>query len=311
MWIMKVSVIIPCHNVKDYIENCINSVFEQTYKNIELIVVDNNSTDGTLEKCMGLRDRIHFELIQEKKQGACFARNTGLSMANGEWIQFLDADDALKKDKVKNQIDLVISSFQADVIVGNYIVKTKMGVEVFIEANKENWKGLFETRLGITSANLFSKATLVELGGWNENLKSSQDYELMFRILKKGGRVYYDSCYNSIKNEREHGQITQSDPERNWHNIIELRKKILFFLQTNDKEYFEKNKNWFYQKFFELIRCLYPYNKKLAIAFLNEIIPKDFSPRLSDTITKKYLFFYRFLGFVLTEEVQILKRRFI
>lgn len=304
---MKVSVIIPCHNVKDYIENSIRSVFEQSYNKIELIVVDNNSDDGTLEKCLDLRDRLKFELIQEPKQGACFARNTGLLGAAGEWIQFLDADDILKTEKISKQIKLIRDNADVDMIVGNFIYE-KQDEEQYIEAYKENWKGLFATRLGITSANLFRRNMLIEVGGWNISQTSSQDYELMFRILKCDGKIIYDDGFNVIKNEREYGQISQTNLENKYINYVELRRNIIFYLMQHNRKYFDERQGWFYQKFLEYLKILYPYNKKKARMYFNDTIPKKFVPKSSESITWIYLFLYRSLGFALTEELRNIKK---
>ena len=308
---MRASVIIPCYNVDKHIENCIKSVLEQTYKNLELIVVDNNSSDGTFKKCLSLKDKYSFTLVQEQKQGACFARNTGLSLAKGEWIQFLDADDILKKDKIKNQVNFAKNHPQVDIIVGNYIYRFKNGEVFFIDANKDKWKGLFESRLGVTSANLFRKAILVELGGWNENLTSSHDYDLMFRILKNGGTVHYDNSYNIIKYEREFGQISKTYPERKWINHTALRKDIIYFLKKHNKDCFEKDRDWFYQKYFENLRILYSYNKQKAIELFNENIPKYFVPVPSNAISRTYILLFQFLGFAKTEEIRCMKKKLL
>ena len=84
---MLVSVIIPCYNVEHYIEECLNSVFDQTYKNIEVICIDNNSTDGTwnlLQTLKGVHENLFIE--KELKPGANAARNKGLGLSKGETI---------------------------------------------------------------------------------------------------------------------------------------------------------------------------------------------------------------------------------
>ena len=103
-----ISVIIPCYNVEDYIEEAIASVMAQTYMDFELILVDNNSTDGTLrilERAAINSSRIR--VLKEYGHGAPRARNLGLSVARGTWIQFLDADDLMLPDKLERQIKLV------------------------------------------------------------------------------------------------------------------------------------------------------------------------------------------------------------
>ena len=97
----QISVVIPCLNVAQYIEECIGSVDKQTYQPKEIICVDNGSEDGTPEVLKRLAKR--YPLIKnftQPRQGANAARNLGLHLAGGEWIQFLDADDLLEPDKL-------------------------------------------------------------------------------------------------------------------------------------------------------------------------------------------------------------------
>lgn len=91
---MKVSVVIPVYNVKPYLERCVNSVLRQTYKDIEVILVDDGSTDGSGELCdqIALTDN-RISVIHQENQGLSGARNTGIRQAKGEYIAFLDSDD--------------------------------------------------------------------------------------------------------------------------------------------------------------------------------------------------------------------------
>ena len=92
------SVIIPAYNCEQYIERCLLSVTNQTYTNIEIIVVNDGSSDGTLEKCEYLsRLDSRIVILSQKNQGVTSARISGLSIAKGKWITFLDSDDYVKR----------------------------------------------------------------------------------------------------------------------------------------------------------------------------------------------------------------------
>jgi len=91
---MKVSVVIPVYNVKPYLERCVNSVLRQTYKDLEIILVDDGSTDGSGELCDDIATRDHrIRVIHQENQGLSGARNAGIHQANGVFIAFLDSDD--------------------------------------------------------------------------------------------------------------------------------------------------------------------------------------------------------------------------
>ncbi len=91
---MKVSVIIPVYNVKAYLERCVNSVLHQTYKDLEIILVDDGSTDGSDELCdqIATKDQ-RIRVIHQENQGLSGARNTGIHEARGEYLVFIDSDD--------------------------------------------------------------------------------------------------------------------------------------------------------------------------------------------------------------------------
>lgn len=112
------SVIIAAYNIQEYIERAISSVENQTFKNIEIIVVDDCSTDNTekevLRLCSKYGNIIYIRHNENKKLGA--ARNTGLNVAKGEYIIFLDGDDYLATDDVLEKIDKVIGEDETDII---------------------------------------------------------------------------------------------------------------------------------------------------------------------------------------------------
>ena len=112
---MKVSIIIPVYNVKPYLERCVNSVLGQTYKDIEIILVDDGSTDGSSALCDEIAktdQRIH--VIHQQNQGPSVARNNGIKNAQGDYIVFLDSDDGwllpdgLEKLLLMGKTDIIV-----------------------------------------------------------------------------------------------------------------------------------------------------------------------------------------------------------
>ena len=91
---MKVSVVIPVYNVKPYLERCVQSVLRQTYKELDSILVDDGSTDGSGELCDKIAERdLRVRVIHQENQGLSGARNTGIHQATGEYVIFMDSDD--------------------------------------------------------------------------------------------------------------------------------------------------------------------------------------------------------------------------
>jgi len=101
-----VSIIIPCFNPGRMLETCLSSCFLQTHPNIEIILVDNNSTDDSVgfAQSLGKEQRHQLRVAHCEQQGHTLARNFGLDLARGQYIQWLDADDALSPNKIERQV---------------------------------------------------------------------------------------------------------------------------------------------------------------------------------------------------------------
>lgn len=305
---MLISIIIPSHNAENDIEECIESCINQTYKDIEIICIDNNSTDGTWQKLIELKNKYPSIIIdKELKQGASSARNHGLKQAKGEWIQFLDADDLLKKKKLKHQYK-IIQSKSPDLILGASEKKLITGsVHVTIPLN-DIYFALFSSAFGNTCSNLWKKDIINSIGAWNEKLQSSQEYDLMFRYIKETENVYIDKDINTIIRERK-SSISNTNNSKNIERFTDLRIKIFNFLINERPKYFEQNKSKFHQALFDFIRSLYPYNKIKAVKYYNKYIRNKYKPIKSKATTNLYLIFYNILGFKYSEHFkQILNK---
>ena len=94
----RVSVIVPVYNAKDYIIRCIDSILEQTFKDIELILIDDGSTDGSELICDRYKSNNTVKVIHQENRGVSSARNRGLEVATGTYVAFVDSDDYLEKN---------------------------------------------------------------------------------------------------------------------------------------------------------------------------------------------------------------------
>ena len=116
----KISVIVPLYNNESFIEECIESILKQTYSNFEIIIVDDGSTDNSLEKAYEIAKKSNkIQVYHMENSGVSSARNYGISKASGEYISFVDSDDKLKEnflcslynEMIKNKVDLVMCSY--------------------------------------------------------------------------------------------------------------------------------------------------------------------------------------------------------
>lgn len=116
-----VSIIVPVYQVKEYIEECMESLLEQTYTNLEILLVDDGSTDGSGVMCdeYAVKDN-RVQVIHQENQGLSAARNTGLNQASGECVAFVDSDDVVLPDFIETLYKLLIK-YQADIALCGYV----------------------------------------------------------------------------------------------------------------------------------------------------------------------------------------------
>ncbi len=293
---MLVSVIIPCFNVQEYVSECIESVLGQNYQDLEIICIDNNSSDGTLNILQKYSTEFPGKVIvlKEPRKGAPAARNRGITAAKGKWIQFLDADDLLSPEKIAHQVTYSLQNEQAGFIAASFFKQRINGnIEEFILEKSDPFKALFVTKLGNTCANLFLTSSVRDIGGWNTDLKSSQETDLMFRLLQNKTVVLFDNLPYTTIRERESGQISQSNPNKNWIQYIELRFAILVYLKNNCSDYFEIEKEFYYQKLFLQLKKMASFDLKRAKNLYDTYFEKDYSPFKSNILNA----FFKLIGF--------------
>ncbi len=120
-----VTVIIPCYNIEDYVKKCIDSILFQSYKNLEIIIVDDGSTDNT-SKIIDSYDDKRIRIIHQENAGLSGARNTGIENAKGEYICFIDGDDFIHENYVKKMMNIAEAE-NADVVACGFFGVDKNG----------------------------------------------------------------------------------------------------------------------------------------------------------------------------------------
>lgn len=184
-----VSVIIPTYNRAHLIKRSAESVLNQTYFNLELIIVDDGSTDNTEEVVKTLDDeRVIY--IKQPNQGACAARNNGIDHAKGEFIAFQDSDDVWHEDKLEKQIKCLRET-GADLVLCNRVVCQN---ELKDSENHIFNKGFLERNTlpyGICPQMFLGASTIFKKNKFDIEMPRYQDFELLLRLQKKC-RIYYD-----------------------------------------------------------------------------------------------------------------------
>ena len=231
-----VSIIIPCYNAERWIRDTIQSCLNQTYRPIEIIVVDDGSTDNSLTIIKHYAER-YPDLIRcesRPNQGAPAARNRGFELSRGQYIQWLDADDILAPDKLRHQVP-ILQDGKADVVTGwwRYLIEEKPGRYVEGHLRKpsltEEAVASVFTNEGWSPSNsyLMTRAVVEAAGGWNESLTCMQDVDFIVRVAMTG------VCFTVVP-----------------HLCGYYRRPLQPTLSTRDRAAFISNCFWIYEQVF-------------------------------------------------------------
>ena len=191
-----ISVIIPTLNRHELIQRALGSVFDQSLQVKEVIVVDNGSTDGTREMLISKFPTVLY--VSEKKAGVSAARNTGISLAKGDWIALLDSDDAWLPNKLEKQIAVYFENANARLIHTNEIWYRR-GVRVNpMKKHKKRGGNIFEFCLPLCcispSSVLLRRDLIEDVGLFDEELPACEDYDMWLRITSREPVLYLDEA---------------------------------------------------------------------------------------------------------------------
>lgn len=185
----RVSVVIATYNHASFVVQAVESVLSQTYPDTELIVVDDGSTDRTARLLDPYRGRIRY--LYQQKQGVSAARNAGLSLAEGEYVLFLDADDWIPSEKLALQVQLLEEQLDLGLVYCGFQYVDERGTRSLGEMRPNKQGCLLEELLLRTvffppGAALIRRTCLERVGRFDESLSSAADTDLWARLAKAG-----------------------------------------------------------------------------------------------------------------------------
>lgn len=188
-----VSICIPAYNSEKYIAETLQCLFGQSYTNVEIIVVDDGSADGTVDILKSITDT-RFKYLKQQNKGAAAARNSAFKMSTGEFIKFMDADDLINPDGIKKQVtrikdnpDCIASSkwgrfFGDDANTFTYtpeiVWKDMPGIDWVVDSLTGHGTNMTQPGIFLIPRNIIQK-----VGLWNESLSLIDDFEFMTKVI--------------------------------------------------------------------------------------------------------------------------------
>lgn len=218
----RISVIVAVHNGVETLQQCLDSVISQSYQNIELIVIDGNSEDGTVELLETNQDKLSY-WVSEPDRGIYNAWNKALMHATGEWVCFLGADDYFWHVDALRDFAIALKAIPADVnvVFGRIMLLSPEGSELYPIG--EPWhqvKHRFKQVMSIPhQAVMHRRSLFLEHGLFDESFQIAGDYELLLRALTERDAVFVSILLVGMRQ----GGIS-SDPKNSLRTLFELRR---------------------------------------------------------------------------------------
>lgn len=222
----KVSIIIPTYNRANILKKALDSVLQQSYQNIEVIVIDDGSTDATstfIENYINANDL--YKILRYYKQvnrGPSAARNYGLEKSTGKYIIFFDSDDYMLPDRVHIQIKAILEN-KADLCAASFRYNSN-GVEHKFKAPRlNNYYSFYRRRFLVgTQAWMFKKSVLKSVKGYNEAIRYYEDVDLILRLISFGIRMCHVEEVLTYYEDNSNDSLTQAKTNISIHYITGL-----------------------------------------------------------------------------------------
>jgi glycosyltransferase involved in cell wall biosynthesis len=307
-----VSILIPVYNCHPWVARAVESALEQTWPNIEVIALDDASTDGSWEMLQEWRSKIRIER-SPRNGGQNVSRNLLTTLSRGEWLVFLDADDELAPDSVEQKMRLADA---AEAVYGSTDCSTfeeqklLSSVKTVAVDYEDMLSALFSWKLPNTSAYAFQKKALLDAGGWNESAVKFADYGMCIPMLLQGCRFQAAPQAWSTYRQWSSKQVSRE-------SILQSSLVWLKLLRDATQEMEQRNLmtqargQAIFDSSLGTIKRIYQFDRSRAL--LEHRALQDWSRSFTPSVppfTANYSRLYRWLGFVLAERLNTIRRRF-
>lgn len=266
-----VTVIIPAYNAASFIKECIDSVLNQTYKNLEIIVVNDGSIDQTESILKGYTDKRLF-VFNQKNKGCSAAKNKGLEFVKGDFVQYLDADDILSNDKIEIQVKALKENINSIAVCKTVVFKlnindTNEEIDTDLISKGGSGKEFLlrlwgsEGRIGMVQPNAYLVPINIinKIGTWDESLSPSpdEDGEYFARALITSDKVVFTKGINYYRKLTNKWSLSKSFSLNHAIGLFNTIKKKFEPLISNKENDFIKN---YYA--IQLTSCAYQFGNQ-------------------------------------------------
>ncbi|URZ06307.1 glycosyltransferase [Clostridium felsineum] len=197
--IPKVSILMPTYNSEDYLEESIESILNQTYRDFEFIIINDGSNDNSLDIINNYADKDdRIVVVSRKNKGLVYSLNEGIALSKGEYIARMDSDDISIYNRIEKQVDILDNNKNVDIlgttvqVIGNITEQQKniYNNAFSINFDASNIRDVFLTSCAIPHPSvMLRKEVIIKIGGYSEKYATAEDYDLWLRALRKGYNI--------------------------------------------------------------------------------------------------------------------------
>ncbi|WP_071467069.1 glycosyltransferase family 2 protein [Polynucleobacter asymbioticus] len=226
----KVSIVMPSFNQVQFIERSILSVLNQSYPNVELIVIDGGSTDGSVEIIKQYQDRISY-WESEPDRGQAHAINKGLAIATGEWVGWQNSDDVYTEDAIEKLIECAHKNPSAGLVIGDMSMIDAQDKKIRnIRYIRPSYKSILAEGMVLSNqSSLWKRSLHSNVGYLDESLHFNFDYEWFLRLLHNADAAHTPTVLGSLRvHEQTKTFLNQSEFDRENSLILEGRRPSIF-----------------------------------------------------------------------------------
>lgn len=222
---MLVTIITPSFNQGKYIEETIQSVLNQTYNNIEYIIVDGCSTDETIQILNKYKNDARIDIIVEKDNGQTDAINKGFRIAKGKLVGWINSDDILKKDCVENIVNAYEFDKNAAIFYGNIeFIDENSKFIMKCTANKVSYNYLLNVNPDVNQQGSFYNLDYVKKVGYlDDSINFTMDYDLWLRLLKISSAINLNKVVAEFRMQTKSKTMTSGNGIKFWKDIFSIR----------------------------------------------------------------------------------------
>lgn len=302
------SIIIPVYNVNQYLVDCIESILNQNFKDYEILLIDDGSSDGSEKICDTYSKKFeNIKVVHKKNEGPAIARNIGLEKSEGKYIIYLDSDDMLVEDCLDNCSKLILNNDNYDVYLGQKFkilfpggtIEERVDKSNFDELNSDILKRIImDSPMSITYIwrNIYNADFIKENNIYfKENILCGEDMDWNTEVYLKANKVKIFDFFTHIYRGNRKGSIVTTCSFNKVNDFYKIVNKWINRAdKIKDKELVLLLKNFYSKGFYSNLKYIYEFDEKEKI--ITEISNGDFWNYPVTLNNKIILYFKKFLG---------------